>query len=56
MTDDSKFGIRVKSRPGGWRVCDTKVGVLPLVHDIFVKAYGGSSRVVRGARLAGDRT
>jgi|GEM_PF-1086089 hypothetical protein len=28
-------------------VCDTKVGVLPLVRDIFVKAYGGSSRVVR---------
>ena len=38
------------------RVCDITVGVLPLVHDIFVKAYNGSSRVVRGARLAGDRT
>jgi len=37
-------------------VRDIKVGVLPLVHDIFVKADGGSSRVVRGARLAGDRT
>jgi hypothetical protein len=40
----------------GRRACDIKVGVLPLLHDIFVKAYGGSSRVVRGARLAGDRT
>ena len=28
-------------------VCDIKGGVLPLVHNIFVKAYGGSSRVVR---------
>ena len=36
-------------------VGDIKVGVLPLVHDIFAKAYGGG-RVVRGARLAGDRT
>jgi hypothetical protein len=46
--------------PARWnlerRVCDIKVGVLPPVHDIFVKAYGGSSRVVWGARLAGDTT
>jgi hypothetical protein len=40
---------------GHW-VCDIKAGVLPLVRHTFVKAYGGSSRVVRGARLAGDRT
>ena len=33
-------------------VCDIKVGVLPLVHDICVKACG-SSRVVRGRRKAG---
>jgi len=38
-------------------VCDIKVGVLPVLHDIFVRAYGGSSRVVWGARwLTGDRT
>ena len=32
-------------------MCDTKVGVLPLGHDIFVKARVGGSTVVRGARL-----
>jgi hypothetical protein len=31
------------------RVCDIEMGVLPLMHDILVKAYGGSSRVFRGA-------
>jgi hypothetical protein len=30
----------------GW-VCEIKVGVLPLVHDILLKAYDRSSRVVR---------
>ena len=28
-------------------MCDIKVRLLPLVHDIFAKAYGRSSRVVR---------
>ena len=46
--------IQNRTLPTRW-ACDIKVAALPLVHDIFVKAYGGS-RVVWGARLAGDRT
>src|SRR5208337_1142292 len=39
------------------RSCQTTSSiVVPLAYDIFVKAHGGTSRVVRGARLAGDRT
>ena len=53
---ERKFNKLFMGRPKLWNrsqgVCDIKVGVLPLVHDIFVKACGGSSRVVRGARLA----